>query len=308
MVEELTNVMTQFDQIKVYRSDTETGAYVEITGVGTRITLVAGTNLYEYIDNTAPSISYWYKTSYYHSVSTNESSLSPPIQGSDTALIVSLQDIRNEGIDDTELADDRALILSYGWQSWIEHMTGRWFTPKSLTMNLDGDGSRVMHLDVPIISLDELYINDDFDNTLSTDDYVVYNRSYPDDRRNPRIKLKKSSGSIYESSTERKFLAGDQNQRIVGSFGYVEEDGSAPFLIQRAIMTLIIVTTELKSDSEIDQLAVGRRVEEVTDRHRVRFADLYDEIIAWKPTGITEVDEAIRLYRKPAYIGMARTF
>jgi hypothetical protein len=312
-VPELTNVMLGlptegYDQVKVYRSDSEDvdDTYSEITGVGTRIDLVVDETNYEYIDGVAPTPLYWYKTAYFNSTTSAESALSDVIQGTDPGLIVSLQDIRAEGVPDTELSDERALILSYGWQKWFEHMTGRWFTPKEMTLTLDGDGSRVMWLDVPIITLDELYINDDFVNAVATDDYVVYARTYPDDRRNPRIKLKRKSGSIYEWNTERKFLVGDQNQRIVGTFGYVEPDGSAPFLVQRAIMTLVLATAELKGDSEIDQLAVGRKIEEVTDRHRVRYSDLWDEIVAWKPTGFTEVDEAIRLYRKPAYIGMAR--
>lgn len=305
-VRELSNVLTQYDQVKVYRSDAEAGTYVEITGPGTRVVLDPAETNYEYIDATAPTPLYWYKTAYFNSVTLLESSMSEPIQGSDPGLIVSLQDIRDEGLEVSELSDERALILSYGWQAWFEFRTGRWFTPKSMTLDLDGDGSRVMWLDVPIITLDELYINDDFVNAVSTDDYVVYNRSHPDDRRNPRIKLKKKSGSIYEWGSERKFLVGDQNQRLVGTFGFVEEDGSAPFMVQRAIMSLVLLTAELKSDSEIDQLAAGRRIEEVTDRHRVRFANLWDDLMAWSPTGISEVDEALKLYKKPAYIGMAR--
>jgi len=62
-VRELSNVMTQFDQIKVYRSDTEEGTYVEITDALSRVTLVADQTVYEYIDTTAPTSSYWYKTS-----------------------------------------------------------------------------------------------------------------------------------------------------------------------------------------------------------------------------------------------------
>ena len=307
-VRELSNVLTQYDKVKVYRCDTETGTYIEITTPLTRITLLPTETNYEYIDSAAPTPLYWYKTSYFNSATLLESSLSPAIQGSDPGLIVSLQDIRDEGLDEAELSDERALILSYGWQQWFEHVTGTWFTPKYKTLLLDGDGSRVLFLNIPIISLEELYINDDFTNMVSTDDFVVYNREHPDDRRNPRIKLKKKSGSIYEFAMERKFLVGDQNQKVVGTFGYVEEDGSAPYLVQRAIMSLILLTSELKSDSEIDQLSAGRKIEEVTDRHRIRFANLWSDIMAWKPTGIMEVDEAIRLYRRPAYIGSARAF
>ena len=122
-VRELTNVMTQFDQIKVYRSSTQDGTYSEITDALSRITLVADQTVYEYIDNTAPTSSYWYKTSYYNSSTTLESSLSSAMQGIDGGLYCTLQDIRDEGITSTELTDDRALKLSTLWQKWIEDKT-----------------------------------------------------------------------------------------------------------------------------------------------------------------------------------------
>ena len=174
-VRELSNVLTQFDQVKVYRSDTETGVYAEITGVGTRVDLVADQTQYEYIDTTAPSADYWYKTSYYNSGTFAESALSFPIQGTDSGLIVSLQDIRDEGIEETDLSNERALFLLQGWQDWFEYRTGSFFTEKSMELLLDGDGSRVLWLNIPIISIDELYINDDFDNPVDSSFYVVYN-------------------------------------------------------------------------------------------------------------------------------------
>lgn len=219
-----------------------------------------------------------------------------------------LQDVRDEGIPVDELSDDRAEFLIEGWSRFIDRMTGNYFYENEAELLLDGNGTRVMHLPTPIVELTALYINDDFVNAVSTSDYTVYNREFPDDRKNPRVKMKNQEGSIFSSSSSRIFEVGDQNQKFVGKFGFLEPDGSVPFLIQRAVLVLVLATGELKSDSEIDQMKIGLKTEEVTDRHRVRFADLWKDLSAWSPTGFREVDEAIRLYRRPAYVGGARSF
>jgi hypothetical protein len=309
-VNELDNVMSAFDQVKVYRSDTETGTYAEITGLGTRVDLVTGTVLYEYIDGTAPDNTYWYKTAYFNSSTTAESTKSDPIQGTDLGLIVSLQDIRDEGISVSELSDARAVKLSQDWQTWFETMTGNIFTEKSAVVDFDGDGSRLLQLPIPIITVNNLYVNDDFTNAVDTSSYVVYNRRGPieDDRRNPRIKLVKTTNqSIFSRSTYGGiFSIGDLNQRVDGVWGHVEEDGSSPEPVRRAILILVISTKEYIGDSEIDQLKFGKIIEEVTDRHRIEYADLYNRLKAWSPTGISEVDMALAAYRAPMRITAPR--
>jgi hypothetical protein len=308
-VPELSNVMTQYDQVKVYRSDLEDGTYVEITGIGTRVDLVVDQTNYEYIDAAAPTPLYWYKTAYFNSTTLAESSMSDALQGSDPGLYVSLQDIRDEGFSEDDLSSERAIFLSMGWQDWFEHHTGLWFHPRELELLLDGNGSRVMWLSVPIIELTEVYINDDFTNALSTDEYTVYNRYFPeDDRKNPRVKLKRSTGDIFSGSSNQVFQTGDQNQKLVGTFGFVEEDGSVPFAVKRAIMTLIAVTASNMADGDIDAMRRGLVTEEVTDRHRIAFTDLADEIGVWSPTGWREVDMALQMYRRPASIKMARSW
>lgn len=307
-VRELSNVMTQFDQIKVYRSDAEEGTYAEITDALSRITLVADQTVYEYIDTTAPTSSYWYKTSYYNSSTTLESSLSRAIQGIDGGLYTTLQDIRDEGITETELDDDRAIKLSTVWQQWFEDKTGSFFTPKEDTVYLDGDGSRMLLLPVPIIEVSELYVNNDFDNAVESTRYAVYNGRGPvrDDRRNPHIMLKMGTDSIYTPSSSI-FEIGDLNQCIVGTWGYTEADGSTPYAVSRAILVLINATKAYLPDDQIDQLIGGRLIEEVTDRHRKEYADLFNRLKTWGPTGLTEVDDAIRKYRRPVRIAAPRT-
>lgn len=224
------------------------------------------------------------------------------------ANIVIVQDIRDEGLTVDDITDARIDILSAGWQQWLETRCGMWFSSKTLDMLLDGSGGRTLFLPIPIIDLTALYINE---NTTALDSsyYTVYNRYEPfDDRKNPRIKLKRSNSTdIFVGYSSSVFATGDLNQRLVGDFGYVESDGSAPYLIKRAITILIIATAELLGDSQIDQLKIGKAIEEVTDRHRVRYSDLWDELQSSMATGLTEVDEALRIYKRPIQIGMARS-
>lgn len=310
VVDELSNVMTQYDQVKVYRSSTKTGTYSEITGPTTRVDLVVDEVQYEYIDNTAPDVTYWYRTSYYNSSSGLESSMSSPIQGTDPGMYISLQDLRDEDISTSELSDERALSLIIGWQAWLERMCGQFFVQREETVDFDGDGSRLLLLPLPIIECTELYINDDFDTPLDTSYYVVYNNNtyINDDRKNPKIKLKRNfnSRSIYRLTSSYIFEIGDRNQRIVGKWGYVESDGTTPLPIKKAIKMLVIASKEYLSDSDLDQLKVGRIVEEVTDRHRIEYSDLYNRLQTWAPTGLTEVDLVIQSYRRPMRINAPR--
>jgi len=80
-VNELVNVMTQFDVQKVYRSTTtDTGPWVEITTVGTREPLVAGTTSY-FFDDTTGETTYYYSVAYFHSTTLLESEKSDAMKG-----------------------------------------------------------------------------------------------------------------------------------------------------------------------------------------------------------------------------------
>ena len=76
----ITQVLTYYDKIKVYRSDSETGVYSEITTEATRLSLEAGKTKYQFDDPTG-SASNWYKTSYFNSDDDSESSQSSALQG-----------------------------------------------------------------------------------------------------------------------------------------------------------------------------------------------------------------------------------
>jgi hypothetical protein len=234
-----------------------------------------------------------------------------PMAASPSVGYCTVQDIRDEGITDTELTNTRAEMLISQWSQWFDKVTGQFFAPVNGTIDFDGDGTRLLLLPFPIITCDNLYINDDFTNAVDADFYTVYNgRSrLQDDRRNPHIMLTRAtpSDTIFTASSARIFEIGDRNQRVDGTFGYVEEDDSVPGPVQNAVKVLVVATKDMLADDQIDQLIGGRIIEEVTDRHRVEYADLFNRLKAWNPTGITAVDMAIRMYRAPTRVNAPRT-
>ena len=239
--------------------------------------------------------------------------------GSTADTYVSLADIRTAGLPDTVVGDEIVLAAISTWQEFIDRACRQWFIPKTLTLNFDGTDSDTIHLGVPIISIDYVKLNGDTDE-LDTDLYRVYNGiTYPDDRKNPRIKLVNSSRyrDIWTGDIGAlKFRKGRQNQEISGIFGYVEADGSVPKMIQRALTKLVIqkVTNPVYVDPATATVIpppppiLGQLIEEWTDGHTSKWAQQGGVFTTRAPglTGITsdqEILDIIRLFR--AAIGIA---
>ncbi len=108
-VAELDTVLGDFDRIKVYRSITGySGTYVELTTVATRIALVQGVSIYEFVDHSGAD-TYWYTTSYFHSTSLLESNQSDPQLGDDplSDSILSVADLKSIYLFGVDLTNDR---------------------------------------------------------------------------------------------------------------------------------------------------------------------------------------------------------
>lgn len=301
-----------YDEIKIYSSETETGTYSEITTSTTRLTLVGGTNIYYYSDEDVTHTQYYYKYAAYDSTLViPEGSLSSVFRAMDGNLYATIQDIRDEGVTETELSDTRCLLLINGWQAWLNKMTGNFFIKETATIDFDGDGSRLLQLPLFLVECTNLYMNDDFTTAIDTSYYQVYNSNnmIQDDRKNPKIIIKtyRSTGSVFVTAgTVNRFIIGERNQRIEGVWGHVESDGSTPYPVRNAIKALVVSTKEQLDDGDLDRLKFGKIIEEVTDRHRVKYSDLYDQLMAWDATGISEVDLVIRSYRRPNLVTAAR--
>jgi len=80
-VENITSVLLVYNHIQVQSSDTETGVFTFVSGVGFPIILITGQTAYTADDSNGVS-STWYRSRYYNSQTTVESAWSDPILGS----------------------------------------------------------------------------------------------------------------------------------------------------------------------------------------------------------------------------------
>lgn len=312
-VEKLDNVLTLFDVMKVYRAAVVGGPYLEITFPGTRVELVAGETVYTF-DDVAGDPAFFYKTSYFHETTLLESSLSDPIQGESDALCVSLGDIRAEGVPAT-ISNARILESIQTWQAFVERACRQWFYPRQMTLDLDGSGTTLLQLPVPIVSLSALYLNGDFSTPVDPGNYVAYTGrggGTRDDRRNPRVKLATGETSIFEGvgPVRRRlfvFSVGEKNQRLVGTFGYIESSGEAPEPIKYVIRKLVVRNVKPMWASGGAAGPAGPVVEEETDRHRRKWADATVASKVWATTGDPELDQILAMYKSPLVVKAPRT-
>ncbi len=241
--------------------------------------------------------------------------------GSSADLYCSVADVRAAGlIDDVTYPDADVLIAIELWQAFLDRACRQWFVPRTLTLSIDGTDSDALHFGVPIISIEYVRLNDSTTD-LDPTSYRVYNgRRYPDDRRNPRIKLRSLADfpDIYTapiSATSLKFRKGRQNQQIRGIFGFTEDDGTTPRLISRALCKLVIekLTNPIAIPGATPPtppppIIAGALLEEVTDGHKRKYADTvkFKERRPSPYQGLTndqEILDIIKLYRAP--IGIA---
>lgn len=332
-VEELANVLTLFDVQKVYRSTTgKTGPYTELTNVLTRVALVAGQVDY-YHDDTAGLATYWYRISYFHSVTLLESELSDPISGAGGGNYITVQDVRDEGVTETVATDARIMRAIRLAEEYIEHATGRWFYPRALTLRVDGAGGRALQLDVPIIQLDSIqllyeWVEGEPLDTLDVglDSVRIYNRHLTmglrmeDDREDPKVVFE-----AYDPDGFAYWPVGKQNVILQGWFGYTvlapddpvgeTEAGSqkplamgrAPQSIVDCALRLAIRNLPLRYDvASVQQMERAGQVTKMKTR---------DQEINWSDpnttpggtsglTGDAAIDAIIRQYRRGPMAGM----
>jgi len=332
-VEELDNVMSQFDTQKVYRATAQGGPYSEITGPGTRVDLVAGQTAY-YYDDTAGDESYWYKISYFNSTSLLESELSDPIPATGGGKYVTVQDMRDEGVSATEYDDARLVKIIKLAEAFVERVTGRWFYARHLTIKVDGTDSPWLRVPAPIVTIEEAkLLYEPVTGTpaytdLTLDDLRIYNRHLtqglldPDDRDAPRIVM-----DDYDYTTIARWPRGAQNVILTGFFGYTElgpndpvgetSDGSqvplsygaAPPLICDAVKRLVVMWLPQRTDTEaLDEAASRHRITRIKTRDQeIQYASPATAAgarVGWA-SGDPNVDSILAMYKRPVNVGMA---
>jgi hypothetical protein len=203
-----------------------------------------------------------------------------------------------------------AVDASIAWNSaFIDRTTRQWFESRSLTVYLDGSGSRTILLPVPVISLTSLSIKDESGTweLIASTEYAIYSAlGLVDERRNPRIAL-----------ISRTFPERNQNIKLVGTFGFVEATTpvTTPPMIQRACLKLVLrdlqnpvgnASSGTVSSGSSSSAPVGPIQMENTDGHQIMYAvprmgTLRSGTIS--VTGDAEVDSILALYRGPILIG-----
>jgi hypothetical protein len=234
-----------------------------------------------------------------------------------------VSDLRDEGVpasfDDTYLY--RRIQLA---SRMIDRATGRFFSPRPLTLKLDGRGGRMLLLDVPIIGVSTVeFETSPFQPSslaIEPDLLRIYNRhlsqglTQPDDRNNPKIELYHASDDITNASpyvfTRLIFPLGQQNITVNGVFGYTDYDGANP---QGITPPLIRRCAQLMVVRDLYRLMDGRRTDALF-RNRLTSERTRDQAYTLEGlgslrgallTGDAEIDTILASYMRPPSLGSA---
>jgi hypothetical protein len=308
-VEDVSTELETYDTQKVYWSATEGGSYVEATTSTTRVSLVSGQSIY-YFDYNSVGVEYWFKTSFFNSVSLAESTQSAAFQAPPKGGYLTVTDAKTLGSLPVAVTDDEIVASILVWSEFLDQATRQWFEPRSLDIKVDSHSGRTLFIPIAIISVSALYVNGDFTNAISTSEYEVYNNlgeGVFDDRKNPRISLSDTlSNNIYRTSLfTGEFTEGHNNQRVVGLFGWVEPDGSVPLLIEQCVLRL--VKSELGTSTTTVEGAVGPKISETTDGHTIRWQGTSASSSRQGTLGMTNdpyIERAIAFFKTPKAMGI----
>jgi len=232
-------------------------------------------------------------------------------------LFTALEFRDHENFTDDPPTNDQITEQILIWQAWIERVTGQFFDPRVLEFSFDGNGVELYQLPLAIVDIEWLKINDS-ETALPADEYAVYKgRQEPnDDRMNPRIKLQPYTRDIFTDPQsyrmggdlgKRVFLRGFQNQHMKGTFGFLEPDDSPPPLILKALRRLVLRDAqriaEGSSPSTPSSGKAGPVIEEWTDGHKYKLADVSAPPSTLDSSGDPEVDRIMMMYRRPITMG-----
>lgn len=193
--------------------------------------------------------------------------------------------------DGTNIANGQARAIASTFQeselqdfiveamAFIDRHTRQWFNARTFDdtnpILIEGNNSEVLFLPVPIISISSLRKQPD-SQVLDPTFYQVFNsRAFPDDRKNPMIKLRQEDDDVLFVSSG-KFMRGVR-ARLTGVFGFLEPDGSTPKMIQRATLKLALIYASKTLGEQAAESAEGGDVgpikRERTDLHEIEYFD-----------------------------------
>lgn len=224
---------------------------------------------------------------------------------------VTIAEARAEGITVAQASDARLQILIDLWSTFVDRATGQWFDARTLTFKMDGTGTPVLFLDVPVILITTATVDGSL---VPSTDFVVYNRHLggllaPDDRGNP--KLEYVGVSTPWGRGRAAWNRGTQNVELVGKFGYTDPNGTAdgktPDLIKRVTIMLVVRGLALLADTDAVQAAQNavRITEERTRDQSVSYGRGRIDLIGQGSTPWTDdpdINMILDMYRAPPIV------
>ena len=216
----------------------------------------------------------------------------------------------------TEVTEMEAEEFILDAMAFIDRHTRQWFNKRifddAKPFPIEGNNSKTLFLPVPIIDITRIDKAPPVGETIEANNYIVFSgRDLPDDRRNPMIKLRKENDDVLFAGAGR-WMRG-VSYHLIGSFGFLEADGSTPRLIQRATLKLsIMYASKSVGEAGLESAASGNTgavKREKTDMHEIEYYD--PNAGSGKGSGLNvgtglsgddEVDDIIAAYKGPVLI------
>ena len=220
-------------------------------------------------------------------------------------VYITASEVQAEGVSDFTPAQIERRIVK--WEAIVERLTRNVFreiSPGEITF--DGTNMRFLHFNLPLISVTDIKVNSET-TSLDPDEYIAHvGRQKPkDDRYNPRIELTGiRTNSIFRR--RRGIFAKGYDQKITGTWGFTEPDGSTPQPVKDALLELVMKDL----DGYFDQRMEGRSGEpltalrrEKTDDHELEWMEGEKSImyVHFMPRDIYDI---LMMYRAPIAIGV----
>ena len=222
-----------------------------------------------------------------------------------TGDYITLQQVRDAGITAGDADDATVLAAIKIWMEFIDQQTGQFFNKRSGTYTFEGRNTDVVFFGAPIIDITAIRMNRESVGT-PLDNFMIFNsRDFPDNRRNPKLKIVSKRRNIFTGTSSFKTFHRGTTSEIDGSWGFLEPDGTTPALVQRAVLKLVIKAIRNPLDSTTTTSNQGPLKREKTDLHETEYFEPGKSAVEQgdSSSGDVEVDKIIAMYRRAPIIG-----
>lgn len=212
-------------------------------------------------------------------------------------MYATVEDLRNEGVTEAMVSDERLTSLLLEAGAFVDHVTGWFFEPRPMILRLSGRGSPSMEPPYPPIRVDWMTV-DGVPTFVNPNYFEVVGAPVEPGFVAPRLVL--LGGYV--------FPKGNGNIVISGLWGYTEPDGTevgrTPLAIRRATMLLVLRNLpRLGEGDAASAKSAWRILEERTRDQSYKLAPVSSSSTVF--TGDPEIDLTLAMFRCPIQFGAA---